>query len=59
MQVNLEVLDVSRNKLTYISGLENNFRMKRLYLNVRAPLSLLKAVQKASLGRLRLRRRLS
>ena len=37
--MNLEVLDVSRNKLTYISGLENNFRMKRLYLNVRAPLT--------------------
>jgi len=31
--VNLEVLDASRNRLTYIGGLENNFRIKRLYLN--------------------------
>mmetsp|Transcript_4801 Transcript_4801/g.8262 ORF Transcript_4801/g.8262 Transcript_4801/m.8262 type:complete len:365 (+) Transcript_4801:281-1375(+) len=31
--VNLEVLDASRNRLTYIGGLEKCFRIKRLYLN--------------------------
>ena len=38
--VNLEVLDASHNKLTFISGLEANFRLKRFYLNVRAPIHL-------------------